>query len=53
LQKRGLSVKKCKFCKNCEAVNANAKGVVDRCDHCMEELYWLAKDAEAEFGGKA
>jgi hypothetical protein len=44
--------KKCKFCKNCDAINANSKGVLDRCDHCAEELYWLAKDAEKEFGVK-
>lgn len=46
-------MKKCKFCKNCEAVNENAKGVIDRCNHCAEEIYWLMKDAQKEFGVKA
>jgi hypothetical protein len=46
-------MKKCKFCKECEAVNANSKGIIDRCDHCAEELFYLMKEAQAEFGGKA
>jgi hypothetical protein len=44
--------KKCIFCKNCDSTMPNHKGVLDRCDHCSEELYWLAKEAEKEFGGK-
>lgn len=46
-------MKKCRFCKNCKADNANAKGVIDRCNHCAEELFWLMKDAQQEFGVKA
>lgn len=46
-------MKKCKFCKECEAVNANPKGVIDRCNHCAEEMFWLMKDAQQEFGVKA
>ena len=42
--------KMCKICKHKhDSMEINEKGY---CLHCVEELYWLAKQAEEEFGVK-